>query len=87
MAKPRKRGKLPGLSWQDFARVIRADGWTRDEAAQHENYKHPKKPGKVSLDKKWKDVSTDNMVFHSVLRQAGLTKKQFADLYWTTRGG
>lgn len=81
-----KRGKLPGLSWRDFADVIRADGWVRDDAAQHENYEHPVKRGKVSLDKKWKDVSTKNMVFHSVLRQAGLTKKEFEALYWATRG-
>lgn len=82
-----KRDKLPGLSWHDFEDVIRADGWRPiNEAARHENFKHPVKKGKVSLDKKWKDVTTKNQVFHSVLRQAGLTKKQFAKLYWETRG-
>lgn len=79
-----KHGKLPGLAWTDFARVLQFDGWYR-VGGTHEDYKHPTKPEKVSLDKKWKDVATDNSVFHSVLRQAGWTKKQFVELYWKSR--
>lgn len=82
-----KRGKLPGLGWQDFEAVLRADGWLPiDVPAQHLNFRHRTKPGKVSLDKKWKDVTTSNFVFHAVIQQAGLTKRQFVDLYWSTRG-
>jgi len=81
-----KRGhKLPPLSFGDLERVVKADGWVRVEGTKHENYEHPTKSGKVSLDKKWTGVVSGGWVFRSVLQQAGLTRAEFEALYWSTR--
>jgi hypothetical protein len=82
-----KRGrKLPPLTFDDLDRVIRADGWLPVGGTKHENYKHPTKPGKVSLDRKWKNVRVGDWVFRSaVIDQARMTKRQFETLYWDTR--
>ena len=82
-----KRGrKLPPLTYADFRRVVLADGWRLVGGTKHENYEHPTKSGsKVSLDKKWENVKTGSWVFSSVLQQAGLSRAEFEELYWSTR--
>ena len=81
-----KRGrKLPPLTYADFRRVLLADDWQRVEGTKHENYEHPTKSGKVSLDKKWENVKTGSWPFRSVLQTAGLSRAEFEKLYWSTR--
>jgi predicted RNA binding protein YcfA (HicA-like mRNA interferase family) len=82
-----KRGrKIPPLTFDDFDRVLRADGWFPVDGTKHENYKHPTKHGKVSLDKKWKNVRVGDWVWRSVVvDQASMTKREFETLYWETR--
>jgi predicted RNA binding protein YcfA (HicA-like mRNA interferase family) len=81
-----KRGrKLPPLTANDLKRVIHADGWRSVPGKDHLAFEHPTKRGKVNIDHKWTGVTPGGWVFRSVLRQAGLTRKRFEELYWTTR--
>ena len=78
-----KRGRqLPPLSFAEMDCVVRADGWRRVVGTKHENYEHPTKGGKISLDKKWTGVLPGSWVFRSVLQQASLTRTEFEALYW-----
>jgi predicted RNA binding protein YcfA (HicA-like mRNA interferase family) len=78
-----RSGRLPILSAKDLICVVEADGWERVPGGRHYNYKHPTKAGKVSIDEKWEHVKVGSWVFRSVLMdQAGLTRKEFEDLYW-----
>jgi hypothetical protein len=82
-----KRGrKLPPLTAADFKRVLRAAGWLREPGTKHLAYYHPQKPSKVNIDEKWKNVKTGSWVFRSVVHeQAGMTRREFEELYWKTR--
>lgn len=52
-------------------RLIEADGWYLvATSGDHRQYKHPTKPGKVTLDHPVKDVPAKTA--QSVLRQAGI---------------
>jgi predicted RNA binding protein YcfA (HicA-like mRNA interferase family) len=78
-----KRGrKLPTLTFDDLRKVIESEGWVRVDGAKHEAYKHPKKSGKIILDKKWTSVPPGSWIHKNVLEQAGLTASQFEDIYW-----
>jgi predicted RNA binding protein YcfA (HicA-like mRNA interferase family) len=68
-----KAGKLPKVPTAgDLAKAIKDDGWyyvkTRGD---HHQYKHPKKPGKVTIPKNPGDELSDD-VCQSILKQAGL---------------
>ena len=52
-------------------RMIEADGWVYIEAhGSHHQYKHPTKPGKVTVPHPKKDLPQRTV--KSILRQAGL---------------
>ncbi len=81
------RKKKPGgrlshgpFTFADLEAAIRRDDWQEANHGDHPNYKHPTKPGKVQLDKKWTGVKKGSVVFKSVARQAGLTQKQLLEL-------
>lgn len=77
---------MPPLTTEDFKRVLRAAGWTRVPGTKHLAYEHPEKSGKVNLDEKWTQVIPGSWVFRSVvLDQAGMTRREFEELYWKTR--
>lgn len=81
-----KRRKIPPLTFADFDRVIRDAGWYPVAGTKHENYEHATKKGKVSLDKKWKNVRVGDWVFRSVVYdQAKMSKAEFERKYWATR--
>ncbi|MBQ9765413.1 MAG: type II toxin-antitoxin system HicA family toxin [Lachnospiraceae bacterium] len=55
----------------EMERIILADGWVLDsQHGSHRQYKHPSKPGKVTIPFHGKDIpkGTEN----SILKQAGL---------------
>lgn len=55
----------------EMERIILADGWMFDsQNGSHRQYKHPSKPGKVTIPFHGKDIpkGTEN----SILKQAGL---------------
>ena len=84
-----KRGrKLPPLTAADFKRVLRAAGWLPVPGTKHLAYEHPDRPDKVNIDDKWTHVKPGSWVFRSVVvDQAGMTRREFEDLYWKTRKG
>jgi len=85
--KNKKRGTKKGpplrrgpFDFNDLHQAIKKDGWEEARHGNHPNYKHPKKPGKVQLDKKWTSIRANDLMFRSVARQAGLTTKELLRL-------
>jgi predicted RNA binding protein YcfA (HicA-like mRNA interferase family) len=64
--------QLAGKDVREVIRVIEADGWVKvGQAGSHRQYKHPTKPGKVTINGKESDVFGDSLL-RSILKQAGL---------------
>ena len=63
--------------------IIRAserDGWTlRATRGSHRQYKHPRKPGRVTVPGHPGDDLSAGMI-DSILKQAGLTRKELENL-------
>lgn len=85
--KKKKRGLKKGpqlhrgpFAFKDLHRAIKKDGWEEAKHGNHPNYKHPTKPGKVQLDKKWTGIRANDTMFRSVARQAGLSAKELLRL-------
>lgn len=52
-------------------RTIRADGWYHDSTkGDHKHFKHPTKPGKVTIPANRKDLNIKT--WNSIMKQAGL---------------
>ena len=52
-------------------RIIRADGWYYDSTkGDHKHFKHPTKPGKVTIPANRKDLNIKT--WNSIMKQAGL---------------
>ena len=55
----------------EMERIILADGWFfQTQNGSHRQYRHPTKPGKVTIPFHCKDLS--KFVENSILKQAGL---------------
>jgi predicted RNA binding protein YcfA (HicA-like mRNA interferase family) len=81
---PWRGKKLPSLSSQDIIDVIKLDGWRfKRIKGDHHHFRHPIKRGLVTVPHPVKNIDKD--VFFSILRQAGLTKKEFIRLYFEGR--
>jgi predicted RNA binding protein YcfA (HicA-like mRNA interferase family) len=80
----KRGGKLPTLTARDLRCVVEADGWQFVGAGEHSlNFKHPRKPGKVTISEKWASVKIGSWAWRSVvIEQAGMTRERFVDLYW-----
>ena len=56
---------------KEMERIILADGWFfQTQNGSHRQYRHPTKPGKVTIPFHCKDLS--KVVENSILKQAGL---------------
>ena len=56
---------------KEIERIIKNDGWFEvSQKGSHRHYKHPSKPGKVTIPFHGKDLNPDTA--KSILRQAGL---------------
>lgn len=56
---------------KEMERIILADGWFfQTQNGSHRQYRHPAKPGKVTIPFHCKDLS--KFVENSILKQAGL---------------
>ncbi len=56
---------------KEMERIILADGWFfQTQNGSHRQYRHPTKPGKVTIPFHCKDLS--KFVENSILKQAGL---------------
>lgn len=60
------------MKFREIDRIIRKDGWILvDTNSSHHQYKHPTKPGKVTIPYHGsKDL--DKWLINSILKQAGL---------------
>lgn len=60
---------------KDVIRIIEADGWRLVEAeSSHCHYKHPTKPGKVTVPHPERDIPIGTL--WSIWKQAGLPKRR-----------
>ena len=59
------------MKFREIEKIITADGWTfKSSKGSHNHYKHPTKPGKVTIPKHAGDL--DPKTVKSILAQAGL---------------
>jgi predicted RNA binding protein YcfA (HicA-like mRNA interferase family) len=59
---------------QDILDMLRKDGWEQVAMrGSHRQFKHPKKPGRVTVAGKPSDELAPG-TFHSILKQAGLKR-------------
>lgn len=59
------------MTFKDIDRLLKADGWIKKCAnGSHVHYKHPIKPGKVTVPKHSGDIP--NGTLQSIYKQAGL---------------
>lgn len=53
--------------------IIEADGWCLvAQRGSHRQYKHPTKPGRVTIPDHGKNRELDHVLVNSILKQAGL---------------
>jgi len=56
---------------KEMQKIIKKDGWYNfSQTGSHEHYKHPVKPGKVTIPVHNRDL--DKKTANSILKQAGL---------------
>ncbi len=59
------------MRFREIEKLLLADGWyLADVSGSHHQYKHPSKPGKVTLPNHRGDIPV--RVVNSILKQAGL---------------
>lgn len=74
---------------------LQADGWQwaesplgqRTKRQRHLSMKHPTKAGKVSISHGITEFGPKTDLFRSILRQAGLSRKDLEAIYFTLFGG
>lgn len=59
------------MRFREIEKIILADGWYQvKQKGSHHQYKHPTKPGKVTIPDHGGDLNPDTV--KSILKQAGL---------------
>ena len=59
------------MRFREVERIILADGWYQvKQKGSHHQYKHPTKPGKVTIPEHRGDINLDTV--KSILNQAGI---------------
>lgn len=59
------------MKFKEVEKIIKEDGWYQvKQKGSHHQYKHPVKPGKVTIPEHAGDINLDTV--KSILRQAGL---------------
>lgn len=60
------------MTFREIEKIIKQDGWELSTIrGSHHHYRHPQKPGKVTIPKHGGDIHP--RVIKSILRQAGLS--------------
>lgn len=60
-------------TFRDIEKLIKKDGWQLDHIeSSHHHYKHPTKPGKVTIPKHSKPKDLPKWLIDSIKEQAGL---------------
>ena len=59
------------MRFRDIENMIEKDGWYQvKQKGSHHQYKHPTKPGKVTIPEHGEDLNLDTV--KSIMKQAGL---------------
>lgn len=59
------------MKFREIEKMILADGWYQvNQTGSHHHYKHPKKPGKVTIPEHGGDLNIQTV--KSIKRQAGI---------------
>lgn len=59
------------MKFREVEKLVKADGWYQvSQKGSHHHYRHPSKPGKVTIPEHSGDIHPDTV--KSILRQAGL---------------
>lgn len=59
------------MKFKEVEKIIKEDGWYQvKQKGSHHQYKHPVKPGKITIPEHAGDINLDTV--KSILRQAGL---------------
>ena len=63
--------QLRNMNFSDVEKKLLADGWYQvSQKGSHHQYKHPTKPGKVTVPEHGGDLNMDTV--KSIMRQAGI---------------
>lgn len=59
---------------REVIKMLEADGWyqRKQGSGSHKQFKHPTKPGTVTVTDHGKGKDLDEFVYNSILKQAGL---------------
>ena len=59
------------MKFREIEKIVLEDGWYQvNQKGSHHHYKHPNKPGKVTIPEHKGDIHPDTV--KSILKQAGL---------------
>ena len=59
------------MKFREIEKILLADGWCQvGQKGSHHHYKHPSKPGKVTIPEHGGDINIDTA--KSIMRQAGI---------------
>jgi predicted RNA binding protein YcfA (HicA-like mRNA interferase family) len=62
-----------GLRFREIEKIVLRDGWYKiSSRGSHNQYKHPSKPGKVTIPNHSGDI--DKFIAESIFKQAGITR-------------
>lgn len=64
----------------EIERELQRVGFVRSVGSKHVQYKHPSRPGKVSISRAWTGIRASDEMFKSLARQAGYSKQEFLEL-------
>jgi len=61
------------VKYREIVRLVKADGWYLDcQKGSHQQFKHPVKPGKVTIPYHGSNDDLIKPIVQSILKQAGL---------------
>lgn len=72
-----KRGPFTA---KDVERALKADGWGEQSGGNHPVWKHPTKPGKFAVSKKWSALRISDPILKGMMRTCGIDKARLVRL-------
>lgn len=78
--KPSGRLRRGPFTASDFETAIKLDGWVSESDGPHSMWRHPSRPGKITIDGKWTGVRSGHDAFRGIATQGGYTSKELIRL-------
>ena len=79
MAKKSSLNRGP-FTAKDIEQALRLAGWEGKAGAKHFAYRHPDKPDKIMVSRKWTGVRAGDPIFNGICEKLGVTKEEFLRL-------